>query len=303
MVIFLRSLILRVLTIFVITLLFILSACNSNNALSTNMMPVIVGGKLDTEAQLLTEIYSLLLRRAGFDVIEKAALGNTEVNLQAIIHGSIDIYPEFTGTGLNTLNIPTTHNPQQDYLNVKDGFESRYKITWLEPAPLNDGYALCTLKDEAQNLAITNLSQLAHIVSSLVLAAPGDSLSIIDSLQSIYGFGTKSFKSIQTVDYATGFTAVANNQAQINVCYTTDGTVEQQNFVFLQDDKHGFPEFHPAPIVRDSELADDPGIANVLNQVAPKLTTDVSIMLQAEVNSGLSVNQVATTWLKTQGLF
>ena len=105
----------------------------------------------------------------------------------------------------------------------------------------------------------------------------------MDNLKPVYNFDTKSFKKTQTVDYAVGFTAVANNQAQVNVCYTTDGSVASQNFIFLQDDKHGFPEFNPAPIVRDDTLQKAPGIKTALNPLAPLLTTQVSQQLQAEV--------------------
>ena len=98
--------------------------------------------------------------------------------------------------------------------------------------------------------------------------------------------------------------------ANVTECYTTDGSVTTQNFIFLTDDKHGFPEFHPAPIVRDTVLQSDPGIKAALNIQAPYLTTDVSINLQSQVSqkkaSGTSVSEavkeVATSFLQSKGL-
>ena len=271
---------------------------------------ITVGGKLDTEAQLLTEMYTELLQKAGYTVNEKLALGNSIIVFQAITSGAIDLYPEFTATGLNQLKLPSTYDPQKDYAAVKAGYEQQYHITWLDMAPLNDGYALCTTKAESQKLNVTSISQLAPQVPQLVLDSPSDGIAFVDGLKPVYGFDTSSFKTLQKVDYSIGFQAVASGSAQVAVCYTTDGTVTTQNFIFLDDDKNGFPQFHPAPIVRDDTLQKYPDIATVLNPLAPHLTTDVSIQLQDQVAkmkaSGTSVTQavkqVAKQFLQSIGM-
>ncbi len=291
--------------------LLILASCGGASSSGGSKGTITIGSKLDVESQLLAKMYTLLLQKAGYTVNEKPALGNSVFILNAIKSNAIDLYPEFTTTGLNALNIPSSYNPQKDYQTVKDGFNKQFKITWLDPAPLNDGYAICTSKDESQRLGITTISQLAPKVSSLTLVSPSDGVAFIDGLKKTYNFDTKSFKQTQTIDYALGFTAVSSGQAQFNVCYTTDGTVAQKNFIFLQDDKNGFPAFNPAPIVRNEVLAKYPDIPTILNPLAPKLTTDVSIQLQKEVadkkSSGMpvsqAVTQVATDFLKSQGLY
>ncbi|HZO75503.1 MAG TPA: glycine betaine ABC transporter substrate-binding protein [Ktedonobacteraceae bacterium] len=292
--------------------LLILASCGSSPTGSGGSKGTItVGSKLDRESQLIAKMYTLLLQKAGYTVNEKPALGNSVFILNAIKSNAIDLYPEFTTTGLNALNIPSSYDPQKDYQAVKDGFNKQFKITWLDPAPLNDGYAICTSKDESQRLGITTISQLAPQVANLTLASPSDGVAFIDGLKKTYNFDTKSFKQTQTIDYALGFTAVSSGKAQVNVCYTTDGTVAQKNFIFLQDDKNGFPAFNPAPIVRNEVLAKYPDIATILNPLAPKLTTDVSIQLQKEVadknSTGMPVSQaitqVATNFLKSQGLY
>jgi osmoprotectant transport system substrate-binding protein len=255
-------------------------------------------------------MYVLLLQKAGYTVNSKLALGQTPVVFGALKSGAIDLYPEFTGTGLNILGVKSSYNPQQDYQTVKNGFQQQYQITWLDQAPLNDGYALCTSQAESQKLGITSLSTLAPKVPQLTLATQSDGVTFFDNLESIYGFKTASFKSVKKVDYSIGFTAVKSGAANVTECYTTDGSVITQGFIFLNDDKHGFTEFHPAPIVRDSVLQSDPGIANALNPLAPFLTTDVSIALQQQVQtkkaSGTSVSEavkeVATAFLQSKGL-
>lgn len=299
--------------LFLCTTLLTLAACGTNVNVGTgsgSKGTVTIGSKLDNESQLIAKMYTLLLQKAGYKVNEKAALGNSSIIFQAITSGAIDLYPEFTATGLNKLNIPSTYNPQQDYQNVKNGFQKQYNLVWLNPSPLNDGYDICTSKSESQKLGITTLSQLAPQVSNLTLTSPSDGISFIDGLQHTYGFSTKSFKQTKTVDYALGFQAVSSGQSQVTVCYGTDATVPQQNFIFLQDDKNGFPAFNPAPVVRSSVLNKYPDIAPTLNKLAPDLTTDVSIQLQEQVaqihNGGASsaqaITQVATSFLKSKRL-
>ena len=308
----------KFLLLFALIPMLILSACggstgstsNSSGTSTPTKVPITVGSKLDPEAQLLGEMYVLLLQKAGYTVNSKLALGQTPVVFGALKSGAIDLYPEFTGTGLNILGIKSTYNPDQDYQAVKNGFEQQYHITWLDEAPLNDGYALCTSQAESQKLGVTTLSQLAPKVPQLTLATQSDGVTFFDNLESIYGFKTASFKSVKKVDYSIGFTAVKNGQADVTECYTTDGSVITQGFIFLNDDKHGFTEFHPAPIVRDSVLQSDPGIATALNPLAQYLTTNASIALQQQVTtkkaSGISsseaVKEVATSFLQSKGL-
>ena len=312
-----RSLRAKFFLLFALVPMLILSACGGSTSSSTSgstptpaPVSITVGSKLDPEAQLLGEMYVLLLQKAGYTVNPKLALGQTPIVFAALKSGAIDLYPEFTATGLNILNVKSSFNPTQDYQTVASGFEQQYHITWLNMAPLNDGYALCTSQAESQKLNATTLSQLAPQVSQLTLATQSDGVDFFNDLKSTYGFDTTSFKSLKKVDYSIGFQAVKSGAANVTECYTTDGSVTTQGFIFLTDDKHGFPEFHPAPIVRDSVLQSDPGIKAALNKLAPYLTTQVSIDLQQQVatkhTGGESISQavkeVATSFLQSNGL-
>ena len=314
-----RSLRAKLLAIFALISLVLLAACGNGpssgssggtgTTTGSSSKTVIVGSKLDPEAQLLGEMYVLLLTKAGYKVTPKLALGQTPVLDAALKSGSIDIYPEFTATGLNIIKTPSSYDPQKDYDAVKAAYESQFKITWLDYSPLNDGYALCTSQAQTAKLG-TTLSALAPKVKNLTLATQSDGVTFIDGLKTQYGFTTSSFKSVKKVDYAIGFSAIKSGDAAVTECYTTDGSVTTGGNVFLTDDKHGFPEFHPAPLVRDAALKANPDIATILNPLAPKLTTAVSIQLQGQVTtakaSGTSVSQavkqVAQKFLQDQGL-
>ena len=296
----------------------ILSACGSSTNTggsgttpAPSKVPIIVGSKLDLDGHLLGEMYVLLLKKAGYTVTSKLALGDNATLLSAIKSGAISLYPEFTGTGLSLLGLKSAFNPNTDYQTVKAAYEQQFHITWLDQAPLNDGYALCTSPAEVQKLGGSTLSDLAKHVSTLTLATQSDGIPFFDALKSTYNFSTSSFKSVTKVAYNIGFAAVKSGSAQVAECYTTDtATVSGAGLMFLTDDKHGFTEFHPAPIVRDDVLMADPGIAAALNAMAPKMTTDVNAMLQMQVTSkhtagepiAQAVQEVAQSWFMSQGL-
>src|SRR5262249_3361183 len=117
-------------------------------------------------------------------------------------------------------------------------------------------------------------------------------------------------KALQKVDYAVGFKSVVEKKTDLTFCYSTDVTIAQQNLVVIQDDKNAFPAYLPAPIVRDSVLKANPGIATALNPLAPMLTNEVSLDLQKKwadlQNGGMSPDQaykkVATDFLTSKGL-
>jgi osmoprotectant transport system substrate-binding protein len=312
-----RSLGAKSLVLLVLIPMLILSACGSSSTGSSTgttpaptKVPITVGSKLDLDGHLLGEMYVLLLRKAGYTVNSKLALGDNATLLAAIKSGAVDLYPEFTGTGLSILGVKSSYNPTTDYQTVKTDYEQQFHITWLDQAPLNDGYALCTSQAESQKLGVTTLSQLASKVSTLTLATQSDGIPFFDALKSTYNFDTSNFKSVTKVAYAIGFAAVKGGSAQVTECYTTDGSIATQGFVILTDDKHGFTEFHPAPIVRDSVLQSDPGIAAALNQMAPLMTTDVNVSLQMQVTAkhtagepiAQAVTEVATAWLQSEHL-
>ncbi len=310
MVPFVRSKRAQPLVLLTLISLLLLAGCGGSTSTTTgsgtptnpnSSITLTVGGKLDTEAQLLTKMYALLLQKAGFHVIEKDALGTNAVVFAAITSGQIDLYPEFTATGLAKLGVPSTNNPQTDYQTVKQGYETNYHITWLDPAPLNDTYGVCTTQAKATSLGATKISDLASKASTLTVATPPDGKTYgVDVVKSVYKI---TFKSVTTYnEEGLTFPAVQSGTQDLNICYTTAALIAKDNFVLLNDDKNAFPAYNPAPIVRDDTLAKAPGIKAALNPLAPLLTTQVSQQLQAQVVGGMSVTEVATNFLKSKGL-
>src|SRR5262249_11039209 len=99
-----------------------------------------VGSKDFTEEFIVAEMYAQLLENAAFTVEKKLNLGGTPVAHQALTKGDIDLYPEYTSTGLQTVLKDTKRytDPKEILAAVKKGYEDQFKVTWLQPSPFND---------------------------------------------------------------------------------------------------------------------------------------------------------------------
>lgn len=235
---------------------------------------IIIGSKAFAEETLVGEMYAELLEQAGYTVERKLNLGETAVLQPALVKGDINIYPEYTGTGLTVvLKKDIMSDPQQVYSTVASEYEKQFQITWLDPAPMNDTQALATTKAIADKYGLKTLSDMAAKADQLRLnAAPAfiDRPDGIPGLQKAYGGFV--FKDVKTVDISLRYKALLAGDADVAEAFSTDGEISGNNLVVMQDDKHFFPPYQLAPLVRDDLLAAAPDIKAILNPLAPKLT-------------------------------
>src|SRR3954465_2670345 len=96
--------------------------------------PIIVAPKPFGESYLLAEIFAQLLEARGFTVHRRPGLGATEIAFQALRTNQIDVYPEYTGTGLLAiLGERPSDDPGQVFRKVSREFRDRYGVRWLPP--------------------------------------------------------------------------------------------------------------------------------------------------------------------------
>ena len=128
---------------------------------------VTVGGKQFTEQEILGEIAAVLLeRKTNLKVVRKLNLGGTMICFNALRAGDLDLYVEYTGTGLvNILKKDVIADPDEAYAAVKKSFADQYGLIWLDPLGFNNTYTLTMRRDQAEELGITTISQLADILS------------------------------------------------------------------------------------------------------------------------------------------
>ena len=268
---------------------------------------VTVGSKDFTEEFIVAEMYAQLLENAGFTVTRKLNLGGTPIAQAAIVKGDIDLYPEYTSTGLLTvLKLPIMQDPMQIFNTVKAGYEQQFKLTWLTASPFNDTQALAMTQATADKYGIKTYSDLATKADQLVLGGPAEFLSREDGLpglQKAYG----GFKFKDTKQLGTGslrYHALLDGQIDVVVAFGTDGQINGDHLALLQDDKSFYPIYNIAPVVRQDTLQKYPQISAVLNKLAPVLTDAVMSGLNWQVDgpSKLEPAAVAKTFLQQNGL-
>ncbi|HMA33286.1 MAG TPA: glycine betaine ABC transporter substrate-binding protein [Chloroflexia bacterium] len=272
----------------------------------TGTKPTItIASKAFAEEKLVAEMYADLLEQAGYTVNRKLGLGETNVIQPALVKGDVQIYPEYTGTGLTVvLKMDPMSDAQQVFDTVSKAYETQFKLTWLDPAPMNDTQALATTKAIADQYGLKTLSDVATKAPQLrLVCAPAfiDRPDGIPGLQKAYG-GFK-FKDVKTVDFSLFYKTLLAGQTDMTEAFSTDGAIAGNNLVVMEDDKHFFPPYQVAPVVRDDLLSSNPDIKTVLNPLAPKLTNDAVSAMNWEVEGKKrEVADVAKEFLKNNGL-
>ncbi|HNP74427.1 MAG TPA: glycine betaine ABC transporter substrate-binding protein, partial [Kouleothrix sp.] len=268
-----------------------------------------VGSKDFTEAIVVAELYAQLLEQAGFTVERKLNLGGTPVAHQALLSGDIDLYPEYTSTGLQeVLKAPDLpKDPKQILSTVKQGYEQQFKLTWLDPSPFNDSNTFATTKAIADQYGLKSYSDLAAKAADLRLGGPAEFPERQDTkgLEQAYGPFITKFKEFKQL--GTGslrYDALKNGEVDVVVAFGTDGRIKGDNLVLLQDDKQFYPIYNIAPVVRQDALQQHPQIADALNRLAPLLTDEVMAGLNYQVDGPDKKEpaDVAKAFLSAQGL-
>ncbi len=127
-----------------------------------------VGSKHFTEQEILGELMSLLIEHhSDLRVARKLNLGGTMICFNALKAGDLDLYAEYTGTGLvNILQTEVISDPEQVLRVVKEAFREQWDLVWLEPFGFNNAYTLAMRKEQADRLGIETISDLAGYVRS-----------------------------------------------------------------------------------------------------------------------------------------
>lgn len=266
---------------------------------------IIIGTKDFTEQFIVGNMYALLLQQAGFDVELKTSLGGTPVAHAAITSGEIDLYPEYTGTGLLTiLKLPINNNPDEVYEEVNRGYDEQFGLSWLMPAPMNNTQALAMPREIAEKYGITTISDMVAHASDLVMVGPDEFPEREDGLPGLKRvYGDFTLKEYKPVDKGLRYQSLVQGEADVAVAFGTDGEISAFDLVVLEDDKGLFPPYQIAPVIRNDILEANPGIVMVLNELAPLLTNETMQRLNYEVSGQQrEPADVAKEFLTQEGL-
>ena len=269
---------------------------------------ITVAGKLGSEPEILINMYKELIEQGDshVQVTLKPNFGKTTFLFSALKNGKIDIYPEFTGTILETFAktpVKTTGlSEKETYDKAKELVNKQDKLTLLRPMAYDNTYALAVKASFKQKNHLKKISDLANITNKL---KGGMTLEFIDR-----GDGFKGIKKLYGIDFpvksmepALRYQAIDQNKVNIVDAYSTDSELRQYHLSILKDNKHNFPIYQGAPLMSNDFARRHPQVVRSLNKLAGKITEKQMQEMNYEVNvKNMDPGQVAHHYLVKQHL-
>ncbi|HEP1779894.1 TPA: ABC transporter permease/substrate-binding protein [Streptococcus suis] len=268
---------------------------------------LVIAGKLGAEPEIIINMYKLLIEdQTDIKVEIKPNFGKTSFLYEALKSGSIDIYPEYTGTITSTLlkNSPMdlSTNPEEVYTYAKEAILGQDGLMYLAPMAFQNTYALAVTEDYAQKNGIEKISDLAKVQQT---AVAGFSLEFNDREDG--NIGLKNLYNLQlnvkTMEPALRYEAIKNGDVQIVEAFSTDSKVVTYKLKILEDDKQLFPPYQAAPLLSKETLEKYPELEQVLGVLAGNISTEEMTRMNYAVDvEGKSAEQVAREYLEREGL-
>ena len=242
--------------------------------------PIVVGSKNFEESRLLAEMFAQVIEeRTGLSVERRLNLAGTQVCFEALRTGAIDLYPEYTGTGLASIlgEEPASGeggDAAATLARVRKVFLDRWDLHWLAPLGFENAYELAVRRDLAQREALETISDLVPLAPRLDAGFGYEFAERPDGLPGLADTYGLAFRSVTRMQQALKYRAAAADEIQVLDVYTTDGRLLTYDLVVLDDDKGFFPPYAAAPLVRGATLARHPEIAAALSLLAGSLDED-----------------------------
>ncbi|MCI7239818.1 MAG: glycine/betaine ABC transporter permease, partial [Aerococcus suis] len=270
-----------------------------------------IAGKLGSEPDILINMYKELIEEAdpNMTVELKSNFGKTSFVFNALKSDEVDIYPEFTGTVLDSLmSVPESLDasqlsPEETYQEADKRLKEQFDMTLLKPMAYQNTYALAVRDDYAKDHQLTTISDLKAI-SQQVQA--GFTLEFIDrddgykGIQSLYDL---QFGDVASMEPSLRYEAIGNGDIDITDAYSTDSQLEEYHLKLLEDDQQLFASYQGAPLMRQEFYDDHPKIVEALNQLAGQITEEEMAKMNYAVNvEEKDAQEVAHDYLVAHGL-
>lgn len=262
-----------------------------------------IGTKNTTEQLILGEmIADVLTANTKFHVEKKFAFGTTEFLHQAMLHHSIDLYPEYTGTAyLNVVKKEDKLTANELYQRVKQFYEQNFELTWLPPFGFNNSQVLVTRGDIAANYHLATLSQLSQWPRRFTIGASAEFSHRSDSMPGLKKAYGLEFSNIKEMELTLLCKALSHHEVDFIMAATTDSCIINPAFKAMNDDKRFFPIYQAAIVIRENLLQEHPEIKIALEKLSGSIDDQTMRALNYKVEvQHESPARVAKEFLKSK---
>jgi len=266
--------------------------------------PVVVASKPFGESYLLAEMFAQLLEARGLRVVRRPGLGATEIAFGALRANAIDVYPEYTGTGLLAiLGEQPMGDAEAVYARVSREFRVKYDVRWLPPLGFENSYAIAVRRRTADSLHLRTLSDLGAASARLRAGLTPDFIGRADGLPGLQRAYALHFRDVRALLPAVKYQALAAGEVDVIDGYSTDGLIARYDLVVLADDRHFFPPYQAAAVVSPRLAKDNPAAIAALAELSGRLDDEQMRALNKRVEvDGTSVATVARDALASLSL-
>jgi osmoprotectant transport system permease protein len=266
--------------------------------------PIVIGSKPFGESYLLAEMFAQQLEARGHAVTRRPGLGGTEILFPALVRGDIDVYPEYTGSGLRVILKQDARRAGADVFDtVSRTFASTYDVRWLPPLGFENTYAMSVRTEMAERLGLRTLSDAARVSGTLRAGFTADFIGQVDGLPALreaYGLDPREVNALAP---AVKYQALASGAVDIIDAYSTDGLLARYPLTVLEDDRRVFPPYDAAALVRGAIARARPAAVVALVELSGRLDVQRMRRLNERVEvNGEPVAHVAADALRDLGL-
>jgi osmoprotectant transport system substrate-binding protein len=289
------------------SLLVLLGACTTGGGSKPTIK---IGSDGFDEARVVAQIYAQVLVANGYTVdLAGIGLGTRDVTNQALFSGSIDMKPEYIGTGLAVLGGTKSNDPAKNQAALQAILTGKGGgITVFGYTPGQDTNALVVRKETADQFHLTKWSDLTAVASQLKWGLATDCPTnpvCAKALKDSYGIDTSTLQ-VTLLDACSKAMDDALTAKTIDVAElcSTGPEILVNGWVSLQDDKKTQPADAIAPVVRNDYLAkvDKAAFQKILDAVSAKIDTATLADLYKQVSiDKKDASTVAKTWLQANG--
>lgn len=267
---------------------------------------VTVGGKADTESQLLAQMAIQLLEEDGFTVQKESGVQSVLAR-RALETEEVDLYYEYTGTAYTVYHeqddqeVMTDSEAVYEWVQEADAEEG---IIWLDRLNYNNTYTVMISEEMAEEEGIETISDLASGPDGeITFATDSEFYERPDGYSALIEEYGLEFGEVDRMQAGIIYDSLREGEIDSGTGYSTDGRIEAFELVNLEDDRDFFPVYNPAPTVREEVLEKYPDIEEILAPLAEELTGEEIRRLNGEVDiEHRGEEEVAREWLEERGL-
>jgi osmoprotectant transport system permease protein len=274
-------------------LLAVLLVCACNGTLAQQTL--VVGSKRFTESYILGEIAVQTARAAGAQAEHRQGLGNTGIVFAALKSGSIDLYPDYTGTVAREL----LKSEASDLESLNRGLRP-LGLGVAVPLGFEDTYALAMLDSAAQRLGVQTISELAA-QAQLRFGLSHEFLNRNDGWPGLVRTYALPHAP-RGLDHGLAYEALAGGQIDVMDIYSTDAKIAKYKLRVLRDDRHFFPDYGAVIVYRLDTPQRFPGAWAALQKLQGKINADAMVAMNAQAElEGAGFGDIAAGFLGRSG--